>query len=103
MFNCQDAYPLGEVTIGSSDDGFEITDKVPEHLADQPGVFMLKVPYRSKGGFPLLAETEDEKKEWMSVLKSVIEGPPSVISLGDDEICSMYENERDYSLSFTAD
>ena len=64
---------------------------------------MLKVRYRSKGGFPLLAETEDEKKEWMSVLKSVIEGPPSVISLGDDEICSMYENERDYSLSFTAD
>ena len=60
---------------------------------------MLCVPYRSGGGFPLMAETEEEKKEWMSILKSVIEGPP-VALVSNDEYAT-YEDEREHSFSFT--
>lgn len=35
-------------------------------------VFMLHVPTRGRGGFPLLAESEEDKQQWMAHLRRVI-------------------------------
>ena len=64
---------------------------------------MLKVPYRSKGGFPLLAETEKDKKDWMIALKTIIDDPlQTKFIIGSEEVINCYEeDERDYALSFS--
>ncbi len=97
----QDAYPLGEISLGAAKDGFEVTETLPDHLSDQLCMFMLKVPYRSKGGFPLLAETEKDKKDWMVALRTIIEDPLQMNVGSEEEVVNCYEDERDYSLSFS--
>lgn len=92
---------MGEITLGPAKDGYEVTETVPDKFSDQPYMFMLKAPYRSKGGFPLLAETEQEKKEWIDALKTVIEGP-GLDMVNDGDVVSCYEDEKDYSLSFSS-
>ena len=62
---------------------------------------MLYVPVRPGGGFPLMAESEKEMKEWMAKLKDVIEGP--LVTLEDapcDSYCT-YEDEREHIPSFS--
>ena len=98
----QDAYPVGEISLGPARDGFEVTETVPDHLPNQPCTFMLKVPYRSKGGFPLLAEAIEEKKDWMAALRTIIEGPESKIIPETDKGPTCYEEEKEYSMSFTS-
>lgn len=99
----QDAYPLGEITLGPAKDGYEVLETGPDKFSDQPNMFMLKAPYRSRGGFPLVAETEQEKKEWIEALKAVIEAPAGLTMVGSGEdVVSCYEDEKDYTLSFSS-
>lgn len=93
---------MGEISLGAAKDGFEVTENLPDHLADQQHMFMLKVPYRSKGGFPLLAESEKDKKDWMAALRTVIENPEAKVIAGAEEVIWCYEDEKDYSLSFSS-
>ncbi len=98
----QDAYPLGEISLGAAKDGFEVTESLPDHLGEYPHMFMLKVPYRSKGGFPLLAESEQQKKDWMSALKTVIDNlEVGVIAAVAEDVVNCYEDEKEFSLSFS--
>lgn len=62
---------------------------------------MLHVPNRVGGGFPLMAESEEDKKNWMSLLRNVIEGPKVVLDDIPDSYMT-YEDERDHSSSFVS-
>ncbi|XP_013387548.1 arf-GAP with dual PH domain-containing protein 1 isoform X2 [Lingula anatina] len=70
--NPLDAFPKGEVFIGNKEQGFAVRDGVPPGRPDQTFGFTLKTPDRP---FILNAESQQEKEEWMSVLKQVVETP----------------------------
>ena len=91
----QDPFPLGEVPLGTNAQGFGITDIVPKHLSDQQYVFMLKVPSRSGGGFPLMAETEQSKKQWMEALQASINGTPLLYMQSGGTKDFVLDNEDD--------
>lgn len=96
FFFFQDPFPLGEIALGTNAQGFGITDTVPRHLSDQQYVFMLKVPSRSGGGFPLMAETEQSKKQWMEALQASINGTPLLSSpSGLTKEDFVFDNEDD--------
>ncbi len=66
----QDAFPLGEVVIGSSGEGFSVDENAPDDLGGGEGAFVLNTTTRT---FPLLAETPEEKHSWVHVLREAIE------------------------------
>jgi len=62
----QDAYPKGEVFIGSSDRGFSVAEGLSSVNAKDPGYgFTLKTPERH---YHFSADSRQEMHEWMSVL-----------------------------------
>lgn len=48
-------------------------DDVPDGIDNNPCTFMLHVPERARGGYPLQALDTASKKQWMSVLMEVIQ------------------------------
>ena len=55
---------------------------------------MLHTPNRAGGGFPLLAESEQSKKEWMTQLNQVI---AETMGTPDESVAtSMYEDDDDF-------
>ncbi len=74
----QDAFPLGEIVIDASSDGFSVDENAPDELGGGENAFVLNTPTRT---FPLLSETADEKEQWVTALRDAIElsrtAPPS--------------------------
>ena len=58
---------------------------------------MLHVPYRTLGGFPLLAESDEDKKDWVEALHDVITGGTFHAPTEEDAV-TLYEEEKDYTL-----
>ena len=69
----QSAFPLGELVLGSPNEGYRVDDNVPEGMDCTASTFMLHVPERARGGYPLQAPDTVSKKQWMSILTDVIE------------------------------
>jgi len=69
------AFANGEIFLGPRNKGYVVREGVPPGTKDQAYSFTLKTPDRQ---FHFAAETEDERKEWMDVLKDVIQGPMSI-------------------------
>lgn len=72
MNDFQDPHACGEIILGSFNDGYFVDEEVPVKLSDRMNIFMLHVPHRAGGGFPLVANSEDSKKRWIEALNSVI-------------------------------
>ena len=70
IFTLQDAFPLGEIILGSSSEGFSVDETAPPELGGGENAFMLNTPTRT---YPLLAETSDEKLSWIATLNEAIE------------------------------
>ena len=70
----QDAYPKGEIYIGTRETGFIVREGVPPGAKSQPYCFTLKTPDRN---FNLAAETRDEQTDWIQTLRRVISEPMS--------------------------
>ena len=92
----QDAYPLGEIQIGPSSEGFSVTETVPPHLSDYKDIFVLQAPHRC---FPLMSELKGDKKQWMTHLQNVIEGAMDKLDDAPPDAYETYEDERDHSAS----
>ena len=58
--------------LGSASDGYSVDNDIPGKISQQMHGFMLHVPNRPGGGFPLLAEDTESKKSWMDALRSAI-------------------------------
>ncbi len=93
FIDTQDAIALGEILLSSSSQHSVFVDtNLPGKLQDTLFTFMLHKPGRSGGGFPLMAESADSMKKWLSVLQEAISSAveicdPSVISTEyDDDI-----------------
>lgn len=65
------AFPNGEIEIGSHDSGFAVRVGVPPGQKDQGFSFTLKTPDRR---FYLSAETATERNEWVELLRNLIAG-----------------------------
>ena len=94
LCSLQDSHACGEIVLGSADDGYYVSTDVPPKLSHL-FAFMLHVPKRGGGGFPLLADSEDSKMRWMEVLSDVIantSGTPdqSVAPVSYDEDNELY-------------
>lgn len=70
IFLFQDAFPLGEVIIGSAGEGFSVDENAPDDLGGGESAFMFNATTRT---YPLLAETTEEKHAWVQVLRQAIE------------------------------
>lgn len=69
----QAAYPLGELVLGSPTEGYWVDEITPDGIECTTSTFMLHVPERARGGYPLQAPDVASKKQWISVLTDVIE------------------------------
>ena len=65
----QDAFPLGEVVIGTAEEGFSVDENAPDDLGGGESAFIFNATTRT---YPLLAETTEEKHAWVDVLRQVI-------------------------------
>ena len=66
---------------------------LPPKFKDTMFAFMLHIPGRGNGGFPLYAENEESKKAWMEALQRVIEA--SVEPADESVATSTYEEDED--------
>ena len=66
----QDAFPLGEIIVGSSSEGFSVDENAPDELGGGENAFVFNTSTRT---YPLLAETIEEKQDWISALRGAIE------------------------------
>lgn len=71
-FLLQNAYPKGEVYIGTSDMGFVLRDGVPPEIKDPGHTFTLRTPSRR---YHFAATSETTKEEWMQVIDTVLKTP----------------------------
>lgn len=69
-----DPFPRGFVFIGAADQQFVVREGVPPGTKDPGNTFTLKTPDRH---YYLAADSDQEQKDWMKVLKKVIETPLS--------------------------
>ena len=69
----QAAFPLGELVLGSSKEGYWVDENIPDGIDYTSATFMLHVPDRARGGYPLQAPNVASKKQWMKVLNEVID------------------------------
>jgi len=81
----QDAFPLGEIILDCQ--GYSVDEQAPDELGGGENAFVLNTPTRT---FPLLAETIDEKLQWIPAIREAIENSraasiasPSGASYGD--------------------
>jgi len=75
-FLLQDAFALGEIFIGSRDNGYTVREGVPAGVRDFRFAFTLKTPSRL---FYLSAETAEERSSWVESLRAVISSPLSPV------------------------
>ena len=88
----QSAFPLGELVLGSPNEGYWVDDNVPEGMDCTTSTFMLHVPERARGGYPLQAPDTVSKKQWMSILTDVIE---STRATPEVTICLPFSYDHD--------
>ncbi|CAH1274121.1 ADAP1 [Branchiostoma lanceolatum] len=69
-----DAYPKGEIFLGHKSDGYKALEGVPPGKQDVGNSFTIRTPGRD---YLLGAETEEERVEWMDVLRKVFDRPIS--------------------------
>ena len=74
LFFIQDAFPKGEIYLGTKEKGFAVREGVPPGMKDPGYSFTLKTPDRH---FHFSAEAEDDQKEWVAILKQVLQMPLS--------------------------
>lgn len=84
----QDAFPLGEVVIGSGSEGFSVDENAPDDLGGGENAFVFNATTRT---YPLLAETTEEKHVWVEVLRQAIHTAGS--SLNGHDLGSTYSRE----------
>ena len=89
----QAAYPLGELTLGSPSEGYWVDEIVPDGVESMMYTFMLHVPERARGGYPLLAPDTASKKQWMSVLTDVIDSTLATPQVIMTCLPSSYDND----------
>ena len=71
----QDAYPKGEVFIGSKDRGFSVMSGIASVNAKDPGFgFTVKTPERH---YHFSADSKQDRHEWIAVINHVVEQPMS--------------------------
>lgn len=70
-----DAFPKGEIPIGSQEQGFAVRVGVPPGQKDQGFSFTLKTPERR---YFFSAETAAERSDWVELLRSLIAGQMNV-------------------------
>ena len=70
----QDAFPKGEIFIGTKDKGFAVRDGVTPGVKDTGYTFTLKTTERD---YHFSAETEEDMHDWVLIIKSVISKPLS--------------------------
>lgn len=86
----QDANPLGEIILGTAIDKFSV-DKEP--MAGECS-FTLHTPFRD---FPLIAESNDEKMQWVKAFQLVFEKLEELVAPTSPRArCSTYELETKY-------
>ena len=66
----QDAFPLGEIVLGTESEGFSVEEGSSHDVGSGDSSFILNTPTRS---YPFLAETAEEKLSWIAVLRAAIE------------------------------
>lgn len=88
MLSKKDAFPLGEVIIGSNNEGFSVDENAPDDLGGGENAFVFNATTRT---YPLLAETTEEKHEWVKVLRRAILTAGS--SLNGHDLSSTYSTE----------
>ncbi len=59
--------------LGPPSSGYWVDDDVPERLKHCLHVFMLHVPHRANGGFPLLTDDASSKKAWVLAVQEAIQ------------------------------
>ncbi|XP_030840340.1 arf-GAP with dual PH domain-containing protein 1 isoform X1 [Strongylocentrotus purpuratus] len=69
-----DAFPKGEVVLGTRSDGFTVREGVPPGRLDQLYSFTQVTPTRQ---YYLSADLQEERRQWMEVLMKVIDTPQS--------------------------
>ena len=70
----QDAFPKGEIFLGTKEKGFSVTRGVPPGTKEPGYCFTLRTPDRH---FHFAAETEDDCNSWMDVIHGVLQLPMS--------------------------
>lgn len=85
----KDAVPLGEIILGPH--GCWVDETFPEKMEHNANMFMLHVPNRPRGGFPLMVESLISKKAWMDAIQSVIDNCRGSSDLHSSQ--STYEKE----------
>lgn len=91
----QAAYPLGELVLGSPTEGYWVDEIIPDGIEHTTSTFMLHVPERARGGYPLQAPDVASKKHWISVLTDVIESTRATPEVITYLPYSSYDNDVD--------
>ena len=60
---------MGEIIIGKSDEGFSVDETAPDDFGGGENAFIFNATTRT---YPLLAETAEEKRAWVEVLRKAI-------------------------------
>lgn len=68
----QDPYPKGEVRLGEKGRNYAISSGIPPPLKQHMFGFLLKTPERT---WLFSAETEEERKQWISAILTVLDRP----------------------------
>ena len=87
----QAAFPLGELVLGSPHEGYWVDENVPDGIDFTVGTFMLHVPGRARGGYPLQAPNLAGKKQWMKEVIESTRAIPQVMTL----LPHSYDNDTD--------
>ena len=66
----QDAFPLGEIVLGTESEGFTVDESAPYELGVGENGFVLNTPNRI---YPLQAATAEDKLNWIAMFRATIE------------------------------
>lgn len=66
----QDAFPLGEIVMGTESEGFSVDESAPYELGVGENGFVLNTPNRI---YPLQAATAEDKLNWIAMFRAAIE------------------------------
>ena len=86
----QDAFPLGEIVLGTETEGFSVDESAPFDLGVGENGFVLNTPNRI---YPLQAATAEDKLEWIATFRAAIEKASSS-SNGVTSFLDTYDTEQ---------
>lgn len=66
----KDAFPLGEIVLGTETEGFSVDETAPYDLGVGENGFVLNTPNRI---YPLQAATAEEKLDWIATFRAAFE------------------------------